>query len=82
MFLQSFVRFHQGLFKILRKQNVSDTLSFGRTDNVKTVYPPTNIVCRGYNYSNQLEIQTEFVEKSVQQSNNVDPDQTAPVGAV
>ena len=60
MFLQSLVRFHQELFKILRKQNVSDTLSFvrtdgrtvrtdGRTDNVKTVYPPTNIVCGGYN---------------------------------
>ena len=53
MFLQSLVIFHQGLFKILWKQNVSDTLSFvrsdGRTDNVKTVYPPTNIVCGGYN---------------------------------
>ena len=24
--------------------------SFGRTDNVKTVYPPTNTVCGGYNY--------------------------------
>ena len=23
--------------------------TFGRTDNVKTVYPPTNIVCGGYN---------------------------------
>ena len=23
----------------------------GRSDNVKTVYPPTNTVCRGYNYS-------------------------------
>ena len=42
--------------KILRKQNVSDTLSFvrsfvcsdGRTDNVKTVYPPINTVCGGY----------------------------------
>ena len=22
---------------------------FGRTDNVKTVYPSTNTVCRGYN---------------------------------
>ena len=22
--------------------------TFGRTDNVKTVYPPTNIVCGGY----------------------------------
>ena len=25
--------------------------SFGRTDNVKTVYPPTNTVCGGYNYA-------------------------------
>ena len=24
--------------------------SFVRTDNVKTVYPPTNIVCGGYKY--------------------------------
>ena len=24
--------------------------SFGRTDNMKTVYPPTNTVCGGYNY--------------------------------
>ena len=24
--------------------------SFVRTDNVKTVYPPTNTVCGGYNY--------------------------------
>ena len=23
--------------------------SFGRTDNVKTVHPPTNTVCGGYN---------------------------------
>ena len=28
--------------------------TFGRRDNVKTVYPPTNIVCRGYNYMNSL----------------------------
>ena len=26
----------------------------GRTDNVKTVYPPTNTVCRGYNKTNIL----------------------------
>ena len=26
--------------------------SFGRSDNVKTVYPPTNTVCGGYNDSN------------------------------
>ena len=49
MFLQSLMKFHQRLSKILRKQNVTDKLSFVRTDNVKTVYPPTNIVCGGYN---------------------------------
>ena len=39
------MNFHHCLFKILKKnQNVTDR----RTDNVKTVYPPTNIVCRGY----------------------------------
>ena len=56
MFLQSLMRFHLLFFKILRKQNVTDTLSFvcsltnELTDNVKTVYPPTNTVCGGYNY--------------------------------
>ena len=48
-----FDEIHQCLFKILRKQNVTDTLSFvrsdGWTDNMKTVYPPTNTVCGGYN---------------------------------
>ena len=30
--------------------------SVGRSDNLKTVYPPTNKVCGGYNYvSNQFE---------------------------
>ena len=29
--------------------------SFGRTDNVKTVYPPTNTVCGGYNKSFQFK---------------------------
>ena len=52
MFLQSLMKFDQRLSKILRKQNVTDTLSFvrmdRRTDNVKTVYPPTNTVCGGY----------------------------------
>ena len=28
--------------------------SFVRTDNVKTVYPPTNTVCGGYNYHDNL----------------------------
>ena len=53
MFLQSLTKFHRCFFKILWKQNVMDTLlfdrSFIRSDNVKTVYPPTNTVCGGYN---------------------------------
>ena len=32
----------------------SDGRTDGRTDNVKTVYPPTNIVCGGYNNLVQL----------------------------
>ena len=35
---------------IKEKQNVADTITFrthGRSDNVKTVYPPTNTVCGG-----------------------------------
>ena len=40
------------LLKILRKQNVTNGQTHGRTDgwtdNVKTVYPPTNTVCGGY----------------------------------
>ena len=30
--------------------------TFGRTDNVKTVYPPTNTVCGGYNNANRFII--------------------------
>ena len=40
---------HSITLKILRKQNVTDGRMHGRTDNVKTVYPPTNTVCEGYN---------------------------------
>ena len=29
----------------------------GRSDNVKTVYPPTNTVCGGYNYINRYGFQ-------------------------
>ena len=29
----------------------TDGLSGGQSDNVKTVYPPTNTVCGEYNYS-------------------------------
>ena len=32
----------------------SDGRSFGRTDNVKTVYPPTNTVCGGIMKVNRL----------------------------
>ena len=34
------MKIQQWLFKILRKQNVTDGRTHGRTDNVKTVYPP------------------------------------------
>ena len=47
MCLPNLMKFYQGFFKILRKQNVSDKRSDVRTDNVKTVYSPTNIVCGG-----------------------------------
>ena len=38
------------LFKILRKQSVTDGRTHGQTD-VKTIYPTTNKVCGGYNKS-------------------------------
>ena len=34
------MKIQQLLFKILRKQNVTDGRTHARTDNVKTVYPP------------------------------------------
>ena len=45
--------------------------SFGRTDNVKTVYPPTNTVCGGYNHNsgadvvwtaNEMEIKSQLMK--------------------
>ena len=36
-----------------RKQNVMDERTDGRTDKVKTVYPPKNTVCGGYNYKDK-----------------------------
>ena len=36
--------------KRYRHTFVQSDWSFVRTDNVKTVYPPTNTVCGGYNY--------------------------------
>ena len=46
---------HHCIFKILGKKPASrtdtqtDTQTDGQMDNVKTVYPATNKVCRGYN---------------------------------
>ena len=58
MFLQSLMKFHHCLFKILRKQRYGHTFvrSFVRSDNVKTEYPPTNTVCGGYNKLTPLSI--------------------------
>ena len=40
----------------------TDRRTDGRTDNVKTVYPPTNTVCGGYNNATfALYINTAFV---------------------
>ena len=36
-------------------KDIKETKRYGRTDNVKTVYPPTNTVCGGYN-----EVCTKF----------------------
>ena len=55
-----FAKFDEILSMIL--QDIKETklygrtvgLSFGRTDIVKTVYPPTNIVCGGYKNMGQL----------------------------
>ena len=35
--------------KETKRYGHTDGRSFGRSDNVKTVYPPTNKVCGGYN---------------------------------
>ena len=37
---------------VFAKQNVTDKRSDGQTDNMKTVYPPTNTVCGGINIFN------------------------------
>ena len=36
------MKFHQRLFQDIKEKNVTDRQMDGRTDNVKTVYPPTN----------------------------------------
>ena len=50
MCLPNFMKFCHCFFKILKNQNVADGWMPGRTNNVKTVYSPTNTVCGGYNY--------------------------------
>ena len=43
------------IFKVIKetkRYGHTDGRSVGRLDNVKTVYPPTNTVCGGYNNSN------------------------------
>ena len=47
MCVQGFMKFRLRGFKILRKQSVTDRRTDGRTDNVKTVYPPYNFVIAG-----------------------------------
>ena len=66
-----FAKFDEILSLIL--QDIKETKRYrhtfvrsdGRTDNVKTVYPPTNTVCGGYNDANGI-------------ANSEDPDKTAP----
>ena len=56
MCLQNLMKFHQLFLKMIT-QDIKETKRYGhtfgwmegRTDNVKTVYPPTNTVGRGYN---------------------------------
>ena len=51
-----FAKFDEIPLKILKvikeakRNGHTHTHTVGRTDNVKTVYPPTNTVCGGYNY--------------------------------
>ena len=50
--MNMFARFDENpamTLQVIKKQNVTDGGTDGRTDNVKTVYPTTNKVCWGYN---------------------------------
>ena len=40
------------VIKETKSYGQTDGRSFGQTDNVKTVYPPTNKVCGGYKNQN------------------------------
>ena len=69
-----FAKFDEILSRILqdikKKKTLQTQKRFGlsdtRSDNVKTVYPPTNTVCGGYNHSlNQiLKLHVEAVIES------------------
>ena len=54
---------------MLREQNVTDALLFVRTDNVKTVYPPTNTVCGGYNNVYEMKAGS-FIDESAEFQTN------------
>ena len=54
------------ILKVIKETKCNGhTHTVGRTDNVKTVYPPTNTVCGGYNYPliiiNYHQIHTLFL---------------------
>ena len=42
--------------KETKRYGRTDGWTDGRTDNVKTVYPPTNTVCGGYKYHKQMKM--------------------------
>ena len=44
--------------KETKRYGHTDGRSFVRSDNVKTVYPPTNNVCGGYKYARNEEHNT------------------------
>ena len=44
--MNKYARFDEILSRTLR--DIKETKCYGQTDNVKTVYPPTNTVCGGY----------------------------------
>ena len=48
--MNKYARFDDIPSKTLK--DIKETKRYGRTDNVKTVYPPTNTVCGGYKNGN------------------------------
>ena len=45
--MNKYTRFDE--IPLMTLKDIKETKRYGRTDNVKTVYPPTNTVCGGYN---------------------------------